>query len=179
MPNQLLDRTRIAVVVIDVQEGFRSAVRDFDRLAQNTGTLLHAARLLHIPVLVTEQYPRGLGPTVPEVATALGGTPPLEKVVFAATDANGFDLGNRDQVLLCGVESHVCVYQTAAALLDRRVSVSVVEDAVSSRTEANRRLGLDRIQQAGANRTSVEMALFELLRRAGTDEFKAVQRLIR
>jgi len=120
---RLLERERTALVVIDVQEGFRPAVGEFDAVARNAGLLVQGARILGLPVLVTEQYPRGLGETVPEVAEHLDGVPRLEKVEFDATDVEGFDLAERDQALLCGIEAHVCVAQTAAGLLDRGVRV--------------------------------------------------------
>jgi nicotinamidase-related amidase len=178
-----LDRTRAALAVIDVQEAFRPAVRDFDRVAHNTAVLVQGARALELPVLVTEQYPSGLGRTVPEVADHLAGVEPLEKVCFSAVEAGGFHAalaeGERDQVLLCGIESHVCVNQTAEDLLADGFEVHVAGDAVTSRTEENRDLGLHKMERAGAVLTSVETALFELLRAAGTPEFKQVQRLIR
>ena len=173
----LLDRERAALVVVDVQEGFRPAVLDFERVAHNAGVLVQAAQILGLPVVVSEQYPKGLGHTVPEVG--LNGIQPLEKVCFSAVDAEGFDLQWRDQALLCGIESHVCVWQTAHGLLDRGVEVQVAGDAVTSRTAENRDLGLRRMDGAGATVTSVETALFELLGVAGTDEFKQVQGLIK
>ena len=176
---RLLERERTALVVIDVQEGFRPAVGEFDAVARNAGLLVQGARILGLPVLVTEQYPRGLGETVPEVAEHLDGVPRLEKVEFDATDVEGFDLAERDQALLCGIEAHVCVAQTAAGLLDRGVDVQVATDAVSSRTAANRRAGLAKMEATGAVLTSTEMALFELLGRAGTPEFKEVQALVK
>jgi len=176
---RLLERERTALVVIDVQEGFRPAVGEFDAVARNAGLLVQGARILGLPVLVTEQYPRGLGETVPEVAEHLDGVPRLEKVEFDATDVEGFDLAERDQALLCGIEAHVCVAQTAAGLLDRGVDVQVATDAVSSRTAANRRAGLAKMEATGAILTSTEMALFELLGRAGTPEFKEVQALVK
>ena len=129
--------------------------------------------------MLTEQYPKGLGETAPEVAEHLpDGTEPLEKVVFSAAEAEGFDLGGRDQALVCGIETHVCVNQTVLDLLDAGTEVQVAEDAVGSRTEENKRVGLHKMERAGAVLTSVETALFELLGRAGTDEFKRVQKLI-
>jgi hypothetical protein len=130
-------------------------------------------------MVISEQYPKGLGETVPEVSEHLPeGTQPLDKVVFSAAEVEGFDLGGRDQVLLCGVETHVCVNQTALDLLATGVDVQVAEDAVGSRTEKNKQVGLHKMERAGAEITSVETALFELLGRAGTDEFKRVQKLI-
>jgi nicotinamidase-related amidase len=130
-------------------------------------------------VLVTEQYPKGLGATVPEVADHLDGIEPLPKTVFSAAGADGFDLGGRDQAIVCGIESHVCVSQTAHELLERGVEVHVAGDATTSRTAENRALGLHKMESAGAILTSVETALFELLRAAGGDEFKAVQGLVK
>jgi nicotinamidase-related amidase len=174
-----LDADRTALVVIDVQEGFRKAIPDFDGVASATATLIEGAEAVGIPVLISEQYPKGLGETVPEVAEHLPeGTRPLEKVVFSAAEADGFDLEGRDQALICGIETHVCVNQTALDLLADGIDVQVAEDAVGSRTKENKRVGLHKMERSGAEITSVETALFELLGRAGTDEFKRVQRLI-
>jgi nicotinamidase-related amidase len=174
-----LQPDRTTLVVVDVQEGFRKAIPDFERIARATATLIEGASIIGVPVVLTEQYPKGLGETAPEVAEHLpDGVEPLEKVAFSAADADGFDLGGRDQALVCGIETHVCVNQTALDLLDGGVDVQVAEDAVGSRTEENKQVGLQKMERAGAVLTSVETALFELLGRAGTDEFKRVQRLI-
>jgi len=172
----ILDRDRAALVVIDVQEGFRPAVQRFERVAENAGKLVQAARILGLPVVVTEQYPKGLGHTAPEVG--LDGEQPLEKVCFAASEADGFDLRGRDQALLCGIEAHVCVLQTALRLLPG-VEVHVARDAVTSRRRQDRDVGIRKMERAGAVITSVETALFELLGRAGTPEFKEVQALVK
>jgi nicotinamidase-related amidase len=198
-----LDRSRAALVVVDVQEAFRPAVLDFERVAGNVATLVRGARILGLPTLVTEQYPRGLGRTVPEVTEHLDVTKSLEaerlarpedfrcgrsalmfeKVSFSAVDAEGFAAAlheaRRDQVLLCGIEAHVCVNQTAEDLIGNGIEVHVAQDAVTSRTAENRALGLHRMERSGAVATSVETALFELLRQAGTPEFKQVQALVR
>jgi nicotinamidase-related amidase len=179
MTRRVLDRERAALVVVDVQEAFRPAVLDFERVAGNAGVLVEGARILGLPIVASEQYPTGLGRTVPEVAERLNGIEPLEKVCFSAADADGFDLGDRDQALVCGIESHVCVSQTAHGLLDRGLEVHVARDAVTSRTEENRDLGLHKMESSGAVLTSVETALFELLGAAGSDEFKQVQGLIK
>ena len=174
-----LDPQRTALVVVDVQEGFRKAIPDFDLIAKATATLIEGASIIGVPIVATEQYPKGLGETVPEVAEHLPEeTEPLEKLCFAASDAEGFDLGGRDQVLVCGIETHVCVNQTALDLLDSGVEVQVAEDAVGSRFDQNKRVGLHKMERAGAVTTTVETALFELLGKAGTDEFKRVQKLI-
>jgi nicotinamidase-related amidase len=174
-----LEADRTTLIVVDVQEAFRKAIPDFDRVTKATATLIEGAETIGIPIVITEQYPKGLGETVPEVAEHLpDGVEPLEKVVFSASEAEGFDLGGRDQALVCGVETHVCVNQTALDLLDAGVDVQVAEDAVGSRFEENKRVGLHKMERAGAVMTSVETALFELLGRAGTEEFKRVQKLI-
>ncbi|HEY7150795.1 MAG TPA: isochorismatase family protein [Solirubrobacterales bacterium] len=174
-----LDRDRAALVVIDVQEAFRKAVPSFGDVAEATATLIRGAEAVGIPIVVTEQYPKGLGRTVAEVAARLpAGVKPIEKVCFSAAEAEGFDLGGRDQALVCGIEAHVCVNQTVLDLLDRRVEVHVAQDAIGSRFEENRRVGLHKAEAAGAVLTSVETALFELVARAGTDEFKRVQSLV-
>ena len=175
----LLDRSRAALVVVDVQEAFRPAVGEFEAVARNAGVLVQGARALDLPVVVTEQYPQGLGRTVPEVAEHLDGLRPLEKVVFSACRADGFDLGGRDQALVCGIETHVCVSQTVHDLLDAGLEVHVATDAVSSRSAANRRVGLAKMERAGAVLSSVETALFELLGAAGSDEFKMIQKLVK
>ena len=174
-----LQRERTALVVVDVQEGFRPVIDGFGGLARQAAILVQGAQVLGLPVLVTEQYPKGLGPTVPEVAEHLDGTAPVAKTVFSAPEADGFDLQGRDQVVICGIESHICVMQSALALLDDGVEVEVAADAVSSRALANRAIGPERMREGGAGITSVETALFELLGRAGTDEFKQVQRIIK
>ena len=174
-----LERERTALVVVDVQEAFRPAVERFDDVVESTSKLIQGAGALGVPVIVTEQYPKGLGATVPEIAEHLDGVEPVEKTCFSAARADGFDLGGRDQALLCGIETHVCVSQTAHDLLARGVEVHVARDAVASRTAENREVGLHKMERSGAVVTSVETALFELLGAAGSDEFKQVQRLVK
>jgi nicotinamidase-related amidase len=171
----LLSRSRSALLVVDVQEGFRS-YDTFEGVAGACAKLLDAARIMDLHVIVSEQYPKGLGRTVDE----LGELPvePIEKTVFSAARAPGFDLAGCDQVLVCGIEAHVCVSQSVHDLLNRGIEVHVAADAVGSRHEFDYRQGLERMQRAGAVVTTVEAALFELLERAGTPEFKAVQKLI-
>ena len=178
MSARTLDRKRTALVVIDVQEAFAKAIERFDDIARQTAILVEGARVLGLPTVVTEQYPRGLGDTVAEVREALGDVPRHAKTVFSAARADGFDLAGRDQVLVCGIETHVCVSQTVHDLLAGGVEVHVAVDAVSSRTAANRDLGLRKMEKSGAILTSVETALFELLGAAGSDEFKTIQKLV-
>ncbi|HXA54869.1 MAG TPA: isochorismatase family protein [Solirubrobacteraceae bacterium] len=171
----LLARERAALVVVDVQEAFRP-YESFARVASACAKLAQAARILGLPALVSEQYPKGLGHTAPEVG--LEDEPVIEKSVFSAARAAGFDLHARKQAVVCGIETHVCVSQTVHDLLARGVEVHVPADAVGSRHTLDYERGLERMQRAGAVVTTVEAALFELLERAGTPEFKAVQKLI-
>jgi nicotinamidase-related amidase len=178
----LLARDRAALLVVDVQEGFRPYA-SFAPVASACAKLVQAARILGVPALVSEQYPKGLGHTAPEVG--LGEERRIEKTVFSAARAEGFDLagagsdpGGVGQAIVCGIETHVCVSQTVHDLLDRGIEVHVPADAVGSRHDVDYERGLERMQRAGAIVTTVEAALFELLERAGTPEFKAVQKLI-
>ncbi|HWW91034.1 MAG TPA: isochorismatase family protein [Solirubrobacteraceae bacterium] len=171
----LLTRERTALVVVDVQESFRPYT-SFDGVASACAKLVQAARILEVPALVSEQYPKGLGHTAPEVG--ITDEPLVEKTMFSAARADGFDLGGREQAIVCGIETHVCVSQTVHDLLAEGVEVHVPADAVGSRHEIDYERGLERMQRAGAIISTVEAALFELLARAGTPEFKAVQKLI-
>jgi nicotinamidase-related amidase len=171
----LLGRERTTLVVVDVQEGFRG-YDAFARVAEASAKLLRGSRILEIPAVVTEQYPKGLGPTAPEVGLTV--EPRIEKTVFSAARAEGFDLAGRRQALVCGIETHVCVSQTVHDLLADGVEVHVAADAVGSRHDIDHERGLERMERAGAVVTTVEAALFELLGQAGTPEFKAIQKLI-
>jgi nicotinamidase-related amidase len=173
---RLFDRRSTALVVIDVQDGFRS-YDTFATVAATCGRLVEGAGILGIPVIATEQYPKGLQHTASEVGLA-DDTTTVEKSVFSAVRADGFNLAGRSQILICGIEAHVCVAQTALDLLDRGVSVQVVTDAVGSRHANDREVGLQRLDRAGATLTTVEAALLELCERAGTPEFKAIQQVI-
>jgi nicotinamidase-related amidase len=172
----LVNRERASLLVVDVQEGFRSYTT-FEAVAQACAKLVEAARILGLSTLVSEQYPKGLGDTAPEVG--LQDERRIEKTVFSAVRADGFDLGGgRDQAIVCGIEAHVCVSQTVHDLLDRGLEVHVPADAVGSRHELDYERGLERLERAGAIVTTVEAILFELLESAATPEFKAVQRLV-
>lgn len=171
---------RAVLVIVDVQEAFRKAVPAFDEIAAACARLAEGAAAIGIPIVITEQYPKGLGATVPELAEHLpDDVRPIEKLRFSALEADGFNLGGRDQALVCGIETHVCVSQTVLDLLAAGVETEVVADAVGSRTEANRELGLRKMERAGAGLTSVEMSLFELLGGADAEAFKLVQGLVR
>jgi nicotinamidase-related amidase len=184
-----LDRRRAALLIIDIQERLAAAMPDeaLARAERNVTILLEAARRLELPVVKTQQYPKGLGQTTQAVTEACADLGPLlhelDKVEFSACDAADFEpvwneLG-RDQWIVTGMETHVCVYQTARQLVARGAAVHVPQDAVSSRHHDNWRVGLDLISRAGGIVTSTEVVVFDLLERAGTDDFKALSRLVR
>src|SRR5919202_6026401 len=179
-----LDLGRAALAVIDVQESFRPHIEDFSLLASRVALVVRASRLLGVPVVITEQYPKGLGRTAAEVRAALPEDfEPVEKTAFSSCGAQQFvsrleEAGAR-QILLCGIEAHVCVNQTAHDLLARGFRVHVLADCVSSRTPQNRQVGLDKMLRSGALPSSTELALFELMRDARHEQFKAIQKLIK
>ena len=179
-----LDLSRTALAVIDVQESFRPHIEDFSQLSARLPDFVQAARLLGVPVVVTEQYPKGLGHTVGEIRAALPEDfAPVEKTAFSSCGAQVFvskleEAGAR-QILLCGIEAHVCVNQTAHDLLARGYQVHVLTDCVSSRAAGNREVGLEKMFRSGALPSSTELALFELMRDARHEQFKAIQKLIK
>ena len=178
-----LTRAKASLVVVDVQERLLPAIFEHQRVVQNAVRLIQGAAILQVPIFATEQYRKGLGPTVSEVAAAIPGFAPMEKLAFSACGADGFVTALKkrkvSEAILCGIEAHVCVTQTCLDLLDKGFRVFVVADAVSSRTPENYRVGLDRMRIAGAVIVSTEMVLFELLERAGTDEFKQILALVK
>ena len=176
-------RSQTALAVIDIQERLLPAIFEGERVVQNTVRLIKGAKALEIPVLVTEQYKKGLGNTTPAVAAEIAGFAQMEKVAFSACGAGDFNgllkAKNIGDVILCGIEAHVCVSQTCLDLLDDGFRVFVVADAISSRTAENHRIGIERMRDAGAVIVSVEMVLFELLEKAGTEQFKQILTLVK
>jgi nicotinamidase-related amidase len=186
MSEQQLIRADAALLVVDFQENLAKAMapEELARASRNTGVLLTAARRLRLPVLATEQYPRGLGSTIAELRPLLADVEIVEKLEFSCARAPGFDdqlagIAPRNSIIVTGMEAHVCVYQTVLDLLERGVSVQVPRDAVVSRTAQNLETGLRLMERAGAVVTSTETVLFQLLERAGTDEFRELSKLIR
>jgi nicotinamidase-related amidase len=179
-----LDRDRALLLVVDVQEKLAAAMPPEARaqLEKNAAVLIRAARRLVLPVIATEQYPKGLGPTVPALRELLPGGP-MSKMEFSCGAnqevARQILATGRRQVLVAGMEAHVCVFQTVRDLVRGGFSVFVAQDAVLSRTEANRAVGLRLCEKAGATLTSTEAALFDLLGAAGTPEFKELAPLIK
>ncbi len=178
-----VNRAQVGLVVVDIQEKLLPAMFEKERVLQNCARLIRGARILGVPVVATEQYRKGLGSTVPEIAAAMENFAPLEKLTFSACGAEtwpaAFTKAGVSDFILCGIECHVCVTQTCLDLLDSGFRVFVVADATSSRTAENYRAGLERMRDARAVIVSTEMILFELLGKAGTDEFKQVLKLVK
>ena len=181
--SQRIIRAKAGCVVVDIQERLLPAMFEKERVVENAVRLSRGAGVLGVPVFATEQYRKGLGPTASEVAAAIPGFVPMEKVAFSACGAPGLLAVFKDKkvsdVVLCGIETHVCVSQTCLDLLEAGFRVFVVADAMSSRTPENHRTGLERMRDAGATLVSTEMVLFELLERAGTEEFKRILALVK
>ena len=172
-----INRRKAGLVVVDIQERLLPAIFEKERVVQNAVRLIRAAQVLSVPVLATEQYRKGLGATVAEVAAAMAGFAPLEKLTFSSCGAPAFAKalqahGVKD-VILCGIEAHVCVQQTAIDLM-KDYFVYVVADAIGSRHRHDHKVAVERLRDCGAVITTVESAVFELLRQAGTDQFKQV-----
>lgn len=179
----LLNPQHTALVVVDVQERFRSAIDGFDEMLVRVERLVRTFRILELPILVTEQYPRGLGHTVSELLEALGETEIPEKTTFSSMGCQGVPERLRESgarsVVVCGIETHVCVSQTVHDLLASDYAVHLPVDAVSSRRPLDRAAAIERLVTAGAVRSTSEMAVFELLRDAQHPSFKRVQQLFK
>jgi nicotinamidase-related amidase len=181
-PN-VLSADEAFLVVIDVQERFRTVQKEFGRMLAGAVRLTRAFRLLELPILVTEQYPQGLGPTVRELEDALGESGALAKTCFSSCGSEEFSRKLRDldrrQALVCGIETHVCVSQTVHDLLQRGFTVQVAVDAVESRNPIDREVALSRMERSGAILTTSEAAAFELLGDAKNPKFREVQALFK
>ncbi len=178
-----LELHRTALVVVDIQEKFRDLIHGMDQVTAGSSQLIRFCQSLDIPILVTEQYPRGLGVTVSEIRRLFKSFSVIEKTHFSCCGNNDFNealkkLG-RDQIILCGIETHVCVYQTAFDLLHQGKQVAVAVDAVSSSSAAKREIGLKRMSEIGVQSMGVQMLMFEILKKAGTDQFKKVAPILK
>jgi nicotinamidase-related amidase len=173
-----LDAEQCALIVVDIQEKLLPPIFQKEELVRNSKLLIRAAGVLKIPSLVSTQYAKGLGPTVPEIASLLPETEAIDKDRFSCFGSDAFCTllkrlpGNRNTLLLCGMESHICVAQTALAALREGYLVHVASDAVSSRTEWNWKIGLERMRAAGAVISSTEMIIYELMRSSSSPAFK-------
>ncbi|HSB11354.1 MAG TPA: hydrolase [Blastocatellia bacterium] len=179
-----LSRGHAALAVIDMQEAFRPVISDFGQVAAQIATAVQGARLLNVPVIVTEQYPQGLKHTAEEIRATL---PPelraIEKTCFSSCGSEDFlaELLGKSvkQVLIAGIEAHICVMQTSLDLLERGFEVHLLVDCITSRNPENKQIALTRLTRAGAVQSTLEMALFEMMRTADSPQFKAIQKLVR
>ena len=178
MARRPLEAEQCALIVVDMQEKLLPPIWEKERLVRNVQLLIRLAGILKIPSLVTVQYAKGLGNTVPGIASMLPDSPPIDKLTFSCFGSDVFCSllkrlpGPRTTALLCGMETHICVMQTALGALREGYLVHVASDAVSSRTELNWRIGLDRMRAAGAILSSTEMIIYELLRSSGAPAFR-------
>lgn len=171
------------MVIVDVQERLAAVMTQREKVAGNCVNLVEGADLLGLPLMLTEQYPKGLGPTVPELREKIVRYEPVEKITFDCCRDPSFHRKlketGRNKVILAGMETHVCILQTALGLMKEGYSVHVVEDGVCSRAKENFRVGLEFMRNAGAVITCTETVLFQILEKAGTAEFKAVSSMIK
>ena len=178
----LLQKETTALLVIDVQERLMPVIYEQEKIFANINKLLRGAEILSLETIITEQYPKGLGNTCKELAIGENKTL-IEKLCFSCMLSEPvteqLKLTNKKSLIICGVESHICVLKTTLDALKEGYEVHVVADAVSSRTAENKQIAIERMRQAGAFITSVESILFMLLDKAGTDEFKAISKLIK
>ena len=179
----MLDKDNVILLVIDVQEKLFRVMAEKETLAANLLKLVRGCRIMGVPVMVTEQNPTGIGPTLPDLKAALTGSPIFAKHAFSCCAEDEFmqmlrSFGRR-QVIIAGLEAHICVHQTAAGLLQLGYNVHMATDCVSSRSPENKNLALRRLEQDGAKLTGVEMALFEMLKTSACSEFEAISTLIK
>jgi nicotinamidase-related amidase len=174
---RLLRPEDCALAVIDIQEKLLPQIFDKERVLRNAQLLVRLADILSLPVIVSTQYEKGLGQTIPEITSLLPELRTVDKLEFGCFGNGEYcsavgKLANRNTLLLCGIESHICVTQTALGALNQGLNIHVAADAISSRTELNWKLGLNRMQAAGAVLSSTEMMIYELLGKSGTPAFK-------
>ena len=178
-----LDKENAVLLLVDIQERLAAVMKQKDQVVKNNLHLIELAKMIDVPVVVTEQYPKGLGKTVPELQTALPYYRPVEKMTFDCCGQPTFlaELKdhNRNTVILTGMETHICVLQTCIGLLRGGMNVHIVQDAVCSRTKGNWKSGIEFMREAGAVITCTETVLFQLLKVAGTEEFKKISQRIK
>lgn len=179
----MLDIGNSCLIVVDIQGKLAELMHEKEIIFRNVQILIKAAKILEIPILWCQQCPQSLGLTSPQIAELLAGCEPIDKATFSCCGSEKFKAAlaglSRRQIILTGIETHVCIYQTATDLLADGYSVDIVADAISSRTLDNKQVALRRLSARGANITSTEMALFELLRTADHPKFKQIAKLIK
>ncbi len=176
-------REKAVLVVIDFQERIFPAIHEHEKLARNVPVLIEGLKVLGVPVIVTEQYVKGLGPTIPVIMDKIRGIERIEKASFSCCDEPGFMLElaslGKDFVIIAGIESHVCVLQTVIDLQQNGYHPVVVEDCISSRNPNDKRMAIGRMRKEGVTITTYEAILFELLRYSGGETFKEISKLVK
>lgn len=180
----LLDKNQTVLVVVDLQEAFRSPIPDSALIIEKTSLAVRGFAILDVPIIVTEQYPKGLGRTVDEILLSLPETAEIiEKTTFSSCGANSFieilKATNAKQIVLAGIEAHICVNQTAHDLLNEGYQVHLLQDCVSSRTTHDKHTGCEKMYRSGVIPSNVEMALFELMRDSKHEKFREIQALVK
>lgn len=179
---KILDRTKSALLIIDIQERILKVMQRYETVIDNTLKLIRGSKTLNIPIYYTEQYPKGLGETAAQLKEELNGEA-IQKMSFSCSGAEDlfeeFKNKGYSQIIVCGIESHVCVQQTVLDLLVNNFQVDVAADAVSSRKDTDYNIALERMRANGAEVTTTESILFELLNVCGTEEFKIVSKLVK
>lgn len=181
---KMIDRDNAALLMIDFQEAFRPVIRDFEFIAERISKMVTGCMILGVPVIFTEQYPKGLGLTAREISLSLpDDSDPIIKSTFSACGQpdlmKALSATGANQILLCGAETHICVGQTAHGLLDAGYQVHILEDMVSSRTLNDRTIGIAKMVKSGCIPASLESALFEMVKDSASAEFKEIQALIK
>jgi nicotinamidase-related amidase len=179
----MLEVNQAVLVIIDVQEKLARVIHEKEILVSNLQKLVKGMAVLEVPVIVTEQYPQGLGPTVSEIVSLLPDVSPISKTAFSCWDEEKFVTKlkalHRTQVMVSGIEGHICVYQTASDLVANGYETYAVTDTITSRTPENRQLSFEMMKQAGAHLTGTETVLFELLKVAQGDKFKKISQIVK
>jgi isochorismate hydrolase len=183
MEKFFLDQGNTALLIIDIQERLAAVMKMKEAVVNNCLHLIELSKMLSIPIIVTEQYSKGLGPTAEPIRNALSGYRPIEKLTFSCCDEplflNAIRKLNKKTLIITGMETHICILQSGIGLLREGFHVHLVQDAVCSRTKENWRVACEFLRDAGAVITCTETALFQLLKVAGTEEFKTISKRIR
>jgi nicotinamidase-related amidase len=179
----MLKIENVVLSIVDIQGNLANAMYEKELLFKNVQKLIKGIQVLEIPIIWVEQNPEGLGRTIPEIAEILSKNQPISKMSFSGCRNDRFmqelKALNRKQILVAGIEAHICIYQTAADLVDLGYEVQVVTDAVSSRTIGDKKIGLQKMKDCGVSMTSVETALFELLKVAEGEQFKEILKIVK
>lgn len=179
----MLTADNTCLVVVDIQEKLLPVMQNSEQVVKNTAAMVQIAKAFHIPILWCQQAPKALGPTVGELSSLLDSVEPINKFSFSCGGDEQFieqiDTLKPRTAILCGIEAHVCVFQTAVDLIQKGLVVHIIADAISSRTQENKNIGINRMSKEGAVISSIEMLLFELLRNAKHEKFRELSKLIK